>query len=236
MKNNLPETNVFDGFNVVARQWYHLSITYSMRHAGRSGTGSVSLYLNGKWQQTLGYSLEASSTNEIDLEASKIGVDFEGLIDEFRIFNRALSPAELSHHSIGRLMGSEEGLLISFRFDEGFGVKTMNQNLISKSSSTDGTIIGKTAYVISYAPFEVCNLRCSDHGVCLVVLSKNGFDQHVCKCDQGFDGKECEIQVCPGTPIPCNALMGTVNELLCKIHRDGSNQFSFFILEKRDKY
>lgn len=213
VKKNLPETVVFDGqdSNLVPRKWYHVSITYSMRHAGRTGTGSTSLYLNGKWVQTLGYSLDSSSTNEIACGASKIGVDFEGIIDEFRLFSRALSPTELSHHSAGRLSGSEESLLLALRFDEGFGTKTMNHQVSSSVKSPpphDARIVGKTAFVISYAPFEVCNLRCSDHGMCVVVLSNGGFDQHVCKCDQGYDGKECETQVCPGILSPCNAPRG----------------------------
>jgi hypothetical protein len=213
VKNNMPESVVFDksSSSLKPLKWYHVAVAYSMRHAGRTGTGSATMYLNGQWIQTLGYAARQGSTNKVTCGAAKIGQHFHGILDEFRFFSRALTPAEVSHHAAGRITGTENGLLASYRFDEGFGNKVIDHaanQLLPSRVSHDGTIVGTTSYVLSYAPFEVCNLRCSDHGVCLVVNSSHGFDQHVCKCDQGYDGKECEKQVCPGTPKPCNAPNG----------------------------
>ena len=185
---------------------YHVAVTYSKRHAGRTGTGSSSLYINGKWVQALGYSIEPMATNDVILGAARIGENFLGLMDEVRLYRRALPPKEVSHHSAGRLSGNESGLLAYYRFDEGFGKVTADHRYMAKSRIRhDADLNGFfPLYALSYAPFETCNLRCSDHGMCLVVESQNGFDQHVCKCEQGYDGKDCENQVCPGAPLPCS--------------------------------
>ena len=98
-----------------------VTVSYSMRHAGRTGTGSSSLYINGKWVQALGYAIESKATNPILLGESKIGEGFAGVMDEVRIYRRALPPREVSHHAAGRLSGNETGLLVYYRFDEGFG-------------------------------------------------------------------------------------------------------------------
>jgi len=207
VKNNMPESVVFDAKAAMLKPlvWYHIAVTYSMRHAGRTGTGSSSLYINGKWVQALGYAIESKATNPILLGESKIGEGFAGVMDEVRIYRRALPPREVSHHAAGRLSGNETGLLVYYRFDEGFGnvaadTRLPREGQVRHDAALNGAF---TTYVISYAPFETCNLKCSNHGMCLVVESENGFDQHVCKCEQGYDGKHCESQVCPGTPLPC---------------------------------
>lgn len=207
VNGNLPENVVFDAKGAVLKPliWYHIAVTYSMRHAGRTGTGSSSLYINGKWVQALGYATEAMSTKPVNLGASKIGEGFAGVMDEVRLYRRALSPRELSHHSAGRLTGNETGLIAYYRFDEGFGnvaadIRYTSEGQVRHDAYLNGAF---PSYVISYAPFETCNLKCSDHGMCVVVESSKGFDQHVCKCEQGYDGKDCETQVCPGAPLPC---------------------------------
>lgn len=207
VKGNLPENVVFDTKEAMLKPlvWYHIAVTYSMRHAGRTGTGSSSLYINGKWVQALGYAIEPTATSHILLGASRIGEGFVGVMDEVRIYRRALPPQEVSHHSAGRLSGNETGLLAYYRFDEGFGkVAVDSRSPLKGQVRHDADLNGAfSPYVISYAPFETCNLRCSNHGMCLVVESEKGFDQHVCKCEQGYNGKHCESQVCPGTPLPC---------------------------------
>lgn len=204
VQGNLPPTVVFDDAagHLKPFEWYHVAVSYSMRHAGRTGTGSSSLYVNGKWVQTLGYSVDVGSTKRVDVAGGKIGEHFHGVIDELRVFGRALSPKELSHHHAGRLTGSEPGVLANFRFDEGWGTSVLD-HLAEKKERHNALLVGRAEYVKSYAPFEICNLGCSNHGMCLVTQDSNGAEQMVCKCDQGFDGKTCETQVCPGE-IPCN--------------------------------
>ena len=112
---------------------YHVAVTYSKRHAGRTGTGSSSLYINGKWVQALGYSIEPMATNDVILGASRIGENFVGVMDEVRLYRRALPPKEVSHHSAGRLSGNESGLLAYYRFDEGFGKVTADHRAMAKN-------------------------------------------------------------------------------------------------------
>ena len=116
-------------------------MTYSKRHAGRTGTGSSSLYINGKWVQALGYSIEPMATNDVILGAARIGENFLGLMDEVRLYRRALPPKEVSHHSAGRLSGNESGLLAYYRFDEGFGKVTADHRAMAKNGNASGKTV-----------------------------------------------------------------------------------------------
>ena len=131
--------------------------------------------------------------------------------------------------------GNESGLLAYYRFDEGFGKVTADHRYMAKSRIRhDADLNGFfPLYALSYAPFETCNLRCSDHGMCLVVESQNGFDQHVCKCEQGYDGKDCENQVCPGAPLPCSYPNGYCKEQLWRILHIGRRRIFLLVLLKR---
>ena len=92
-------------------------MTYSKRHAGRTGTGSSSLYINGKWVQALGYSIEPMATNDVILGAARIGENFVGVWMK-RLYRRAFHRRGVS--PLRRpLSGNESGLLAYYRFDEG---------------------------------------------------------------------------------------------------------------------
>jgi len=131
-----------------------------------------------------------------------------GVVDELRIYQRALGPEELKSHPYGRISGKETSLAAYYRFDEGASDAALDH---AQSSGVvhDGILgDGKTyttvpQWVVSWAPFESCVLRCSDHGFCQV-KEIDGLDTQVCKCNEGYDGEDCEIALCPGNPMPCS--------------------------------
>jgi hypothetical protein len=124
---NNPREVWFD--HVLDTKWHHVAVTYSRKHANRTGTGSATLYIDGQVKQTLKY----MSSGKVIMGTSLIG-GFEspqgmsrflsGSIDEFRVWSRALSMSVLKgrgHAKGGRVRGDEPHILVYYRFDEGTG-------------------------------------------------------------------------------------------------------------------
>ena len=219
VKSNAPRRAVFTNSKLTPFEWTHVGVVYSRRHAGRTGTGSTTLYIDGAPVQTLGYWGVAAATHDVDLKQGTLGsarnYDASAIIDEVRMFSHALSPAIMKQHPYGRLSGREENLLAYYRLDEG-ALTVLRDHAAGGSDSAaavhhDGSLkgFGATAkaprWVQSWAPFEACTLRCSGWGKCLVAHNK-GVEHQTCKCDMGFSGEDCEVQLCDGTPkeVPCS--------------------------------
>ncbi len=98
---------------------YHVAISYS--------AAGVKIYLNGilqPGQYTIGsYSGNLYSSNEsLIISAYKflngtLGSWYYGLIDEFRIWNRVLTPSEILANYLSPLAGNETGLVLYYKFD-----------------------------------------------------------------------------------------------------------------------
>ncbi len=211
---NTPAQAVFEtgaGHNpLVAFEWYQVGVTYSKRHAGRTGTGSTTLYLGGEAVETLGFSAAAESTVEVALGDGALGEALTGILDEVRIYSRAVGPAEMKDQPYGRLSGKEDSLLAYYRMDEGARGTLRDHTPVAPPAVDvphDATFAPGTPsapeWVISWAPFESCVLRCSNQGFCQV-KQIDGFDKQVCKCDNGFAGDDCETRLCDGAPRPCS--------------------------------
>jgi hypothetical protein len=70
--------------------WMHMAVTYD-------GAGTLLIYVNGEQvAQALSYSLSGMNNDPLRIGAGgSCGGNFQGLIDEVWIFNRALSPQEI---------------------------------------------------------------------------------------------------------------------------------------------
>jgi len=147
---------IYDGVSyhvgsvVSAGVWYDVAVT-------KSGT-TYTLYLNGNFENDV-------SLADIDISNLQIGRRsdnrwyVDGLIDEVRIYNRALSAEEIQANMHRRLAGDEPNLVGYWDFDEGEG-----QIVYDLSGNGNDGHLGSTpkpdvrdpAWVKSYAPVGIC--------------------------------------------------------------------------------
>jgi hypothetical protein len=64
-----------------------------------------------------------------DTSGFVIGQGFNGQLDEFQIWNVALSSADLKRRMRKQLNGREDGLVAYFRFDEGTGTTVTSETI-----------------------------------------------------------------------------------------------------------
>jgi len=229
---NNPREIWFD--HVLDTKWHHVAVTYSRKHANRTGTGSATLYVDGKVKQTLKY----MSSGKVIMGTSFIG-GFEspqgmsrflsGTIDEFRVWSRALSVSVLKgrgHAKGGRVRGDEPHILVYYRFDEGTGhiVADMSGDTVDiADGSAPGSVfveLGETSMRLDgllggakgtggkprFVKSEAPFAACNLK--CghgeCVVTLVDGDQVGGCVCEYGWGGVDCSIALCPGTP-PCSA-------------------------------
>lgn len=101
----------YSNSSLTLNKWYHVVLSYA------SSTGGY-LYIDNVVQGTgpVGAGLLATNTQPILLGAFQ-----NGLIDEVRIYKRALSANEVSEHYINKNYSNETGLVAHWRFNEGVG-------------------------------------------------------------------------------------------------------------------
>jgi uncharacterized repeat protein (TIGR01451 family) len=101
---NTTNQNVFGGSRLAANTWAHLAATYDRT--------TIRLYVNGVQVATAAQTAAIStSTGLLAIGANFYGEYFNGLIDEVRIYNRALTAAEIQTDMAAPLGGG--GTLIS---------------------------------------------------------------------------------------------------------------------------
>ena len=129
-----------------------VQVTAIMRNAN-----DMDIYLNGVniGGSYIGFS-ESSMNSSLPGEVAKIGYrsttgvtyHFKGIMDELRIWNRALSVDEIREQMCKKLEGNEQGLIGYWDFDQ-----TKANVLMDKSTNQyDGAIKGDPARVFSGAP------------------------------------------------------------------------------------
>lgn len=198
-----PATQTFD-YTLEAETWYLVSVAYSKKHAEREGTGSATLYINGKPESVVEY----TNTVGVQLGAAWLGARkfastyFSGLMDEVRIFARVSPPKETAYvHAAARLEGNELGLLAYYSFDER-GDLALDRTRTAGSgrdrefatttsdvpSEMNARVLGEAPRVISDAPFLPCIAHCNMQGMCW-----NG----TCECEEWFGGRACQKLMCP---------------------------------------
>jgi len=119
----------------------HFAATYD-------GT-TIRIYLNGVASGSATASFVPGAANVTIGTGSSTGTGqfFGGVVDELRIYRRALSSAEISEGYRYRLIGKEPGLVAYYRFDEGQGTTLYDQS----DSAAHGDISIGTTWVTSKA-------------------------------------------------------------------------------------
>jgi hypothetical protein len=118
----------YSGGALPTYKWVHIVATYK--------SGAQAIYKNGNVMLTGNRSdtITYSDTNLLIGKARNFGAWMHGLIDEVRIYNRALSAAEIRYHY------NRGGPVAHWKFDEGSGSTAYD----STNNNNDGTISGAT--------------------------------------------------------------------------------------------
>ena len=118
--------------------WYHIVATYD----ANGGVGNLKSYVNGSLSKSV------TRTGNIDISTSKllIGSNFEGTIAGVRIYNRALSPAEIAQNYLATkdpmALEPVDGAVLDLRGTEGTNgppPTTVWQD--ASGNGNDGTLI-----------------------------------------------------------------------------------------------
>ncbi|MCE2937630.1 MAG: LamG domain-containing protein [Sphingobacteriia bacterium] len=105
------------GAAVPTNEWAHFAVT-------RRNNGTTTLYINGVQVATGALHVQShSATSQAAIGinpgfTSQIDLPFRGIVDEVRIWNRALTEDEIRHKMTERLTGSEPGLAAYYRMDQ----------------------------------------------------------------------------------------------------------------------
>ncbi len=121
---------------IVANTWYHVAATYD---------GTIAkVYVNGDLKDSSRVVMRlGASTFPVTIGREDLPGDprpFLGLIDEVRVWNRALSQAEIQTYRSLRLTGREPGLVGYWNFDTGSAID-------KTASGNDGQIMGQAKLI-----------------------------------------------------------------------------------------
>lgn len=153
--------------------WHHIAYTYN----GTSFTG----YRDGNLVFTatgLVFNLNPLSGSNLFLGSSPIGGANPGMnMDEFRMWNRALSQAEIQNNLNCELPGGQTGLLVYYKFNQGAANgnnTTLNTVTDLSSNNNNGTLNG---FALSGATSNwVDNSIITSGNICTPFLNVNDFD------------------------------------------------------------
>jgi hypothetical protein len=140
-----PDTTVHGTTLVSTGQWTHVAATR------RRSTGEIQVLVNG----ALEAAMAAPNVNSLTAPASVVfggnSYDqhyFVGQMDEVRIWNVVRTEAEIADAMHRRLTGTEPGLVLYWRLDEGGGRILVDASPAHNEGATNGSF----AWVPSTAP------------------------------------------------------------------------------------
>src|SRR5574344_326288 len=140
----IGRTTYFCSFNIAGGEWTHLSFVYT------ASDKVITIYRkSGDKSESYKRKLASISVpngakclafgNYAELGC---GTPYSGYVDEFRLFNRALSESEISKNYNHTLAGTEDGLAIYWPMDENLGCQTIAYDY-SKTNSVANGRVGK---------------------------------------------------------------------------------------------
>jgi len=141
-------STVYDVTGPLTNQWYHVALTYD------ATINEMRLYINGALASN-GVGTPSGTYNETNLyigaynNFGNIAFQFDGQIDEVRIWNVVRTAAEIANNRNCGLTGDEPGLLAYYRFNQGTasGNNAGLTTLLDESDKclpNNGTLVGFT--------------------------------------------------------------------------------------------
>ena len=138
--------NILSIDSVNFNTWYHVSLVRELNNEFR-------LYVDGVLNNTIpdnGFSITMGNLYLAYHDQS--AARFDGKIDEFRIWNIALSSNQIQQYLNCPLVGNETGLDGYWKFEEGTGTTTADET----SNNNDGTLTGGTLWITDVQAYACC--------------------------------------------------------------------------------
>ena len=142
----LGSTNVNDGL------WHHLAATHSS-----TSSPSTKLYIDGNLEATASFTINTSSSGNVLVGKSAYwsAREFNGSIDEVRIWSVARTATQIADNIHVLLDGDETGLEAYYKMSNGSGTSLTDNS----ANSNTGTLtnMDNNDWVTSYAPISTLN-------------------------------------------------------------------------------
>jgi len=108
--------------SLALNNWYHIAVTYD----DSDPVNEPAIYINGQPQSltVLSTATGTANTNTDDYLIGNRGAgdrNFDGIIDDLRIYSRILTSEEINDLYLGKREPSRDGLVIEYLMDEGSG-------------------------------------------------------------------------------------------------------------------
>jgi len=128
--------------------WVHVAVTYD------AATNTMKLYKNGQ-EVASSTSMSTYGTTYLQVGAYNSSNIFDGDIDEVRVWDRALCIGEIQTQMNGELKGTEPGLLVYYKFNDGIlgGLNTLLTNVVDGSGKGHGGTLHGFSLLGSIANF-----------------------------------------------------------------------------------
>jgi Concanavalin A-like lectin/glucanases superfamily/Secretion system C-terminal sorting domain len=182
--HNFTNTNLQDPTAMTVGIWYHVAVTYD------AGTNSMILYRDGlvvAGPASPGTAPFAETEQYIGAYNNGLGPQYQwdGQIDEVRIWNVVRTPAEINATRNCELTGDEPGLLAYYNFNQGTAggsnpaVTTLNDGSDKCTPLNNGTLVGfaltgATSNWVAPGPTltgpcaSIANIAVTGNAVCII--------------------------------------------------------------------
>lgn len=176
--NGAPDINFISAGILPLNEWTHLTVTKQNR--------DIKVYFNGEWKQT--YTHTADFSTQISNAYPRIGddyrgnsnntVSYQGYLNDFRMYNHALSPKEVEEIA--------KGLVLHYKLDNnGMGGDNLALNTRKLNIACTKN-----------------NLYMSNRGYSTLQLRNDGFYEVKCTGDwQGLSFFANQLNLSPGTKV-----------------------------------
>ena len=145
--------NQNSGLSASMDQWAHLAMTYD--------GSAVKLFVNGveKASKTSSGNMLSTMSSQLTIGGNPRGSYFNGMIDEFRVWNVARSASDITSTMNKPLAGNEPGLVAYFKFDDGSGTSAADSTTSAGHTAHNGTLMAASStqvpeWVASTAPLN----------------------------------------------------------------------------------
>lgn len=124
--------------SIAVNTWTHVAATYS------TATDSFAIFINGvkNVAAVVGVATPASNTDSLFIGIAGSGINYIGQLDEIRLWNRALTAAEISRNfrsTINASGGSYESMILSLPFQKNHSGGTIFSTLDWTGNGNNGT-------------------------------------------------------------------------------------------------